>query len=142
MSQYIGSSSEHSQASQSGPSQTMFSSSSSFASKSSRAGSSPNSKMIACPFCTRQFASSTTYEQHIQIFHTRSSVPHNPKQTSYPCPDCGKSFTAPSKRDLHQNVIHKGIKPFKCEVCGKAFGYKGGTYIFHVSHLIPKTESD
>ena len=93
---------------------------------SSLSHSGDNSTKLTCPVCNRSFDTATTYGEHIKVFHKRGKVPARSKEPSFPCPDCGKMFVAPSKRDLHHDATHKGLKPHHCHICEKSFAYKGG----------------
>lgn len=105
-----------------------MSSSRSRGASASQAG--PSSSKITCTECDRSFDTTEMYEEHLKVFHQRSRVPVRPRTASYSCPDCDKKFTAPSKRDLHHDAIHKGLKPHVCHICDKAFAYKGGMSSF------------
>ena len=98
----------------------------------SRVGnSSGSSHKLLCDLCNRTFDDKTQFDQHSSVFHRRSKVPSKPREASFVCPFCGKAFTSPSKRNVHKNATHMGLRPFQCDVCSKSFGYKGGMH----SHL-------
>ena len=46
------------------------------------------------------------------------------------CPSCNKLFWNRSDCEGHVNSKHLGLKPFKCRVCHKQFGYKN-SWKFH-----------
>ncbi|PZC71450.1 hypothetical protein B5X24_HaOG213372 [Helicoverpa armigera] len=72
-----------------------------------------------CPHCQDEFVKFTTYMGHIRIKHPSDFV----------CGLCGFSFVSAKGIELHKKLkhrldnvqIHTGLKPFKCEMCGKGF---------------------
>lgn len=98
---------------------------------SSRGGSASGSSsggVLVCDLCNRSFHSKLQFDQHNSVFHRRSKAPSKPRDAAFPCPYCGKAFTSPSKRTVHENATHMGLKPYQCKECNKSFGYKGGKY--------------
>ncbi|XP_020810901.1 zinc finger protein weckle [Drosophila serrata] len=57
--------------------------------------------------------------------HYRSHLPANLKADNS-CPHCEKRFTTPGTLKRHIEGVHKGIKPFTCDLCGKGFKYITG----------------
>ncbi|CAH02081.1 Pzf1p [Kluyveromyces lactis] len=51
---------------------------------------------------------------------------------------CNKSFTRPSLLTEHQLTVHHGIKPFKCDTCGKEFAKKSHLNRHMFSHTDDK----
>lgn len=104
------------------------------------ASSGSHSQAFSCHLCGRQFKSSSTFAEHTKVFHTRGTIPARPREALFPCKECGKAFTSPSKRTIHQNTVHKGLRPHQCHVCEKSFGYKGGMYqnifLLHIIEMI------
>lgn len=96
--------------------------------KSSKTARSVSSQLLQCEICKRTFETKRTFDRHTAVFHRRNKVPVKPREATFLCPHCGKGFTSPSKRNVHQNATHMGLRPFRCEVCNKSFGYKGGTH--------------
>lgn len=88
-------------------------------------GTRGESSLLRCELCSRVFESKSQFDQHTSVFHRRAKIPSKPREAAFPCPYCGKAFTSPSKRNVHQNATHMGLRPFQCTVCGKSFGYKG-----------------
>ncbi|KAJ8934402.1 hypothetical protein NQ314_013443 [Rhamnusium bicolor] len=54
--------------------------------------------------------------------HMRSHT----KETPFECKICLKKFGHSTNLKRHDDIVHKGLKPFKCEVCGK------GKNVFHL----------
>ena len=48
-------------------------------------------------------------------------------EKTYKCDACGKAFGYPSQLNLHISAVHEGVKNQKCEKCGKSFHDKGSS---------------
>ena len=46
------------------------------------------------------------------------------ERSRFKCDQCLKTLSSDAKRSQHINVIHKGEKNFKCDICDTLFGYK------------------
>ena len=71
-----------------------------------------------CSSCGRCFADKTGLKGHVERVHEGKKVPKDTRL----CPQCGRSVLKSSLQS-HIDTIHKGIRNFKCETCGK--GYTG-----------------
>ncbi|KAH8247161.1 hypothetical protein KR032_011603 [Drosophila birchii] len=54
--------------------------------------------------------------------HYRTHLPAKLKADNS-CPHCEKRFTTPGTLKRHIEGVHKGIKPYVCDLCGKSFKY-------------------
>ena len=59
---------------------------------------------------------------------------NRPPKKNRKCEHCGKVLGTPYRLRVHIDVVHKGLKPFQCNVCGKSFGRKCGLAQHKVSH--------
>ncbi|PZC71883.1 hypothetical protein B5X24_HaOG212295 [Helicoverpa armigera] len=74
---------------------------------------------------------------------------HSATRPSYECPLCGKHFaffnnrrrhmfvsiyTQSTSKNIVEKQIHTGLKPFKCDTCGKCFTTSGEQRA-HVEHV-------
>ncbi|XP_017038160.1 zinc finger protein weckle [Drosophila kikkawai] len=75
---------------------------------------------LECNQCGIEFP--TNSQLHI---HYRSHLPAKLKADNS-CPHCEKRFTTPGTLKRHIEGVHKGIKPFVCDLCGKGFKYITG----------------
>lgn len=82
-------------------------------------------KRFKCDRCTKSFTQKTNL-----VFHMRV---HSATRPSYECPLCGKHFAFFNNRRRHM-FIHTGLKPFKCDTCGKCFTTSGEQRA-HVEHV-------
>ncbi|KAI8431780.1 hypothetical protein MSG28_016205 [Choristoneura fumiferana] len=82
-------------------------------------------KRFKCDRCDKSFTQKTNL-----VFHMRV---HSATRPSYECPLCGKHFAFFNNRRRHM-FIHTGLKPFKCETCGKCFT-TAGEQRAHVEHV-------
>ncbi|KAJ8704942.1 hypothetical protein PYW08_012262 [Mythimna loreyi] len=82
-------------------------------------------KRFKCDRCTKSFTQKTNL-----VFHMRV---HSATRPSYECPLCGKHFAFFNNRRRHM-FIHTGLKPFKCDTCGKSFT-TAGEHRAHVEHV-------
>ncbi|CAB3246540.1 unnamed protein product [Arctia plantaginis] len=82
-------------------------------------------KRFKCDRCTKSFTQKTNL-----VFHMRV---HSASRPTYECPLCGKHFAFFNNRRRHM-FIHTGLKPFKCDTCGKCFT-TSGEHRAHVEHV-------
>jgi KRAB domain-containing zinc finger protein len=105
-------------------------------------------KTYKCKFCQKRFTQHATWTQHVRI-HTGEKpfkCPYCPWSfvrqgdrrrhmythaecdgeipQKYICDVCGQKFSTSRSKRLHKESIHLGLRPFKCEECGRDFGYK------------------
>merc|ERR1712179_27105 len=67
---------------------------------------------FSCHICDKKTNSSRKLKCHIQNSHI--------KGYKYTCEICGAKYRSINGFEGHKN-LHKGIKPFECHFCGKAF---------------------
>ncbi|KPJ04908.1 Zinc finger protein 845 [Papilio xuthus] len=74
-------------------------------------------KRFYCVECDKSFKSENILKQHLKL--TARHI--TPSELRFPCTQCDRRFSI--KRDLerHMNRIHLNIKPYKCDLCEKAF---------------------
>ncbi|CAG9790633.1 unnamed protein product [Diatraea saccharalis] len=82
-------------------------------------------KRFKCSSCDKSFTQKTNL-----VFHMRV---HSAQRPTYECPLCGKHFAFFNNRRRHM-FIHTGLKPFKCDTCGKCFTTSGEQRA-HVEHV-------
>ncbi|XP_060808133.1 zinc finger protein 879 [Amyelois transitella] len=82
-------------------------------------------KRFKCERCDKSFTQKTNL-----VFHMRV---HSATRPTYECPLCGKHFAFFNNRRRHM-FIHTGLKPYKCDTCGKCFTTTGEQRA-HVEHV-------
>lgn len=70
------------------------------------------SRRYTCENCKKVFTDPSNLQRHIRSQHIGAR--------SHACPDCGKTFATSSGLKQHTH-IHSSVKPFRCEVCFKAY---------------------
>jgi len=65
--------------------------------------------------------------------HYRSHLPAITKSDNS-CPHCDKRLTTPGTLKRHIEGVHKQIKPYVCDICGKSFNYVTGLKDHKVVH--------
>ena len=100
-------------------------------SKSLSSHSLSNLKKYVCSFCTKKFLSGSALKAHSKFIHQHIGV--------FGCPyeNCDKFFNNQYRLDIHM-LIHKGIKPFKCDLCEKTFTEQGTLRTHLVTHSMIK----
>ena len=71
----------------------------------------------------RPFVCSICPERFIQAVHRDSHEVTHMSAKPYPCifENCTESFARKSDLTQHENLKHRGISGFKCDVCGRCF---------------------
>ena len=82
-----------------------------------------------CDLCGKAFLINEYLRQHMIRHKIRSGDLTEEERAKYelqkkkPCEICGRIFNDPSSLRRHLNT-HRGIKPYSCDDCGKAFSEK------------------
>ncbi|RWS16856.1 MDS1 and EVI1 complex locus protein EVI1-A-like protein, partial [Dinothrombium tinctorium] len=70
------------------------------------------SRRYICESCKKEFTDPSNLQRHIRSQHIGAR--------SHACSECGKTFATSSGLKQHTH-IHSSVKPFRCEVCFKAY---------------------
>ena len=71
-----------------------------------------DSRRYVCESCKKVFTDPSNLQRHIRSQHIGARC--------HACPECGKTFATSSGLKQHTH-IHSSVKPFRCEVCLKAY---------------------
>ncbi|XP_071440257.1 transcription factor hamlet, partial [Hetaerina americana] len=69
-------------------------------------------RRYSCENCGKIFSDASNLQRHIRTHHAGAR--------SHACTECGKTFATASGLKQHAH-IHSSVKPFRCEVCLKAY---------------------
>uniref|UniRef100_A0A8C2XLW5 C2H2-type domain-containing protein n=1 Tax=Cyclopterus lumpus TaxID=8103 RepID=A0A8C2XLW5_CYCLU len=95
-----------------------------------------------CQVCSIKFSSKSGLLEHQNLLHrneklfkcelcVRATNPSNPPKT-YHCSHCNSDF--PNTISLIHVRVHTGEKPYKCDICGKAFGQAYFLRVHELTH--------
>ncbi|XP_021168972.2 zinc finger protein 436 isoform X2 [Fundulus heteroclitus] len=79
-------------------------------------------KPFSCHLCDLRFNRRDNLQHHLSRLHPGGAA-RRQKQRLAPawlCAVCGKTFSCRSRLKTHE-VIHSGVKPFRCDLCPKAY---------------------
>ncbi len=79
-------------------------------------------KRIKCNFCDLTFSWHNDRIVHTNKAH-RNFLPEDQKVETI-CQQCGKDFSSARNLSKHVDIVHRGIKTFKCDICPRSFGSK------------------
>jgi len=71
----------------------------------------------ACDICGKLVDNQMRFLKHMKSHKSRTLVT---------CETCGKTFKFPCDLSDHIKVVHNGIKPYSCKICGKEFIVRTG----------------
>ena len=88
-------------------------------------------KNIHCKYCSKMFAMKIDLDTHIAMHH--SEVPEANMNLIGTCPICNKRMLKKTVKH-HMNMVHHGIKPYPCSICGKRFATRYMTKAHEEAH--------
>lgn len=79
-------------------------------------------KPFACHLCKMRFNRRDNLQHHLSRLHPNGVVKLQKRRQAqtWLCAVCGKTFSCRSRLRTHE-VIHSGVKPYRCELCPKAY---------------------
>jgi uncharacterized Zn-finger protein len=77
--------------------------------------SNPGNPVFACQICGKRFTRRYSLKVHMNLHMGKYILQ---------CDICKKGFNTSYSLRGHMNTIHTGVKEFKCDWCGKEYGYK------------------
>lgn len=77
-----------------------------------------NPNAFTCSECGKGFSQKGNLKAHVQSHGRAKST----REAKYQCTSCSKAFRWPGDLTRHNKIVHKGIKNYVCEKCGKKFG--------------------
>ncbi|KAM7369517.1 hypothetical protein PAMP_010836 [Pampus punctatissimus] len=79
-------------------------------------------KPYACHLCELRFNRRDNLQHHLTRLHPNgvAKLEKQREEQTWLCAVCGKTFSCRSRLKTHE-VIHSGVKPYRCDLCPKAY---------------------
>lgn len=79
-------------------------------------------KPFACHLCDLRFNRRDNLQHHLSRLHPNgvAKLEKQREVQAWLCAVCGKTFSCRSRLKTHE-VIHSGVKPYRCDLCPKAY---------------------
>lgn len=79
-------------------------------------------KPYACHLCELRFNRRDNLQHHLNRLHPNgvAKLEKQREEQAWLCAVCGKTFSCRSRLKTHE-VIHSGVKPYRCDLCPKAY---------------------
>ena len=88
-------------------------------------------KNHVCNKCGKAFGWLSNLKEHQNLVHNDNHKSirlrlqkNNQDRLVIPCLQCPKMFSSDNERMDHFDVIHNGLKKYKCDLCSASYGYK------------------
>ena len=106
-----------------------------------------------CQICGKEFFKKCTLTSHSLIHERQENYQDNQNQErntktneQKQCNLCGKALSCNKKLESHIDVVHNGIKKFKCEMCYRRFAERSKfikhSCILRKDDIVPKSKNE
>ena len=91
-------------------------------------------KTYICTECGKKFTTKTGFDDHFYVHNPHLRIVPPKKRPRTRCPECGKDFAGTVGLKAHMDAVHLGLTPYRCDVCGRAFGRKSNLHQHKQNH--------
>ena len=91
----------------------------------------------------KKFAHWCSLQYHIVSHSSGDERPAScmEKEKSFACSACLKRFPSKAHLQRHESFIHNAVKPFSCNICGRAFTLLAGLTCHRITHTMARPYS-